>query len=115
MNIEDNLWVKNGYRIGDILVGYRRSGDMVSREIKEYDVINNEYIKVRDAGFVAYYRRVAWNSTWNMQQFKFKAQDYIENISNPTQTELSLISLQFPEIDIEEFLKQIKQLTKEQQ
>lgn len=113
MNIENNLWFKNGYRTGDVLVGCRRSGDIVSREIKEYDATNNEYIKVRDAGFVAYYRRVAWASTWNRQQFKFKAQDYIENINNPTQTELSLISLQFPEIDIEDFLKQIKQLTKE--
>lgn len=105
MNIEDNLWYQNGYKIGDILIGRRlKPPYIISYVIDDFHSTNRNYIFIKNGGMHLI------DNIWMQRHFRFKAQDYISNLDNPTETELSLIQLQFPEIDINMMLEQIKEL-----
>ena len=103
------MYNSEDFKVGDVLVGVNESGTILELlhvvGYKDRDILKyNDYSR-------KVFGAVLWTkSYWFKHILKFKAQDYFCDLSNPTETEISLVQLQFPEIDVEEFKIKLKQL-----
>lgn len=106
----ENIWIENGYKDGDILVFLDNT---LNDELIVYQIFPTKLVvanTVRYADFLSDNRSdIGWDSMRMVDHFKFKVQDYIDNVSSPTDTEISLLKLQFPEVDIDKVINCIKQ------
>lgn len=101
--IKNNDWCIDGYRAGDLLVAVGSDNTLNISKVKGFMLKTLIVLLDRKGDLRSHHN----NSYWYKNRLKFKAQDYIEDINIPTPTELSLISLQFPKINIEEFVENL--------
>lgn len=108
--ITDNMWFQQGHNIGDILF-FENDHRFSFEKISNYFMLtfpDGSILSVVNTwclgGEVLRPERF-WHHT-DINYLKFNLKEYIEDINNPSETELALFKLQFPE-EISEVLLSI--------